>query len=608
MILQRLVEHYERIASEAELARLGYSQQKISFCIVLEPDGRLNSFEDMRRLEGKILRPRLMQVPGQSKPPGSEFTPCFLWDSPEYLLGFTLDPKKAERAPKAFEASRVMHLAQEASIASSQYSAVCRFLENWTSEQVQEHLAILTERATNFGVYRIAGEQKYVHELVEKPTESLDSSKSLCKTSKGLSQSVQGMCLITGEVSEVARLHEPAIKGVNGANTMGAKLVCFDKDAFTSYGKDQSRNAPVSLSATFKYTNVLNYLLEQRDRRISLGDATVIFWADHADPALEDAFATLFGSPPSSASEYVLPEEDQQRVSEARLLLTQLRDGTRNATVDPDGKPTKFYILGLSPNASRLSVRLWVEAAAPELERRLGEHLRDLALKSKFDERPISIRMLANATGRYQTGGKTKFDTKGVSPQLTGELARSVLTGVAYPQSFLTTMVRRIRSDSYVGYERVSAIKACLVRNARLRGAPHDLSKEVPVELDIQHTDVAYRCGRLFALLEKAQLAALGKDLNSTIKDKFFSAASATPAVIFPRLFRVNTHHLAKLKQSSKGFYTNAFGELMADPFAFPRQLSLEQQGRFFVGYFQERQYRPAADANLPEEIQDTNE
>ncbi len=142
--------------------------------------------------------------------------------------------------------------------------------------------------------------------------------------------------------------------------------------------------------------------------------------------------------------------------------MTQLRDGTRNAPVNLDDEPTRFYILGLSPNASRLSVRLWIEAAAPELERRLGEHLRDLAVKSNFNERPLSIRMLANATGRYQPTGKTRFDTKAVSPQLVGELARSVLTGVAYPQSFLATMIRRIRSDSYIGFERVSAIKACL--------------------------------------------------------------------------------------------------------------------------------------------------
>ncbi len=602
MILQRLVEHYDRIAREAGLALPGFSQQKISFCIVLEPDGRLNSFDDLRRADGNNLRPRAMQVPGQSKPPGSGFSPCFLWDSPEYLLGFSLDPKKQERAPAAFKAARSFYLAQEVAIASPHFSAVCRFLESWTPEQVQEHLATLTECATNFGIFRIAGEQKYIHELIVKPVIVLDPSQALTKVDQPASSTMKGMCLITGEMTEIARLHEPAIKGVNGANTMGAKLVCFDKDAFTSYDKDQSRNAPVSLVATFKYTNALNHLLEQRDRRIGLGDATVVFWADQPEPVLEDVFAMLCGSLPGANEETAMATEDNARVDQARLLLSQLRDGTRRMTIAPGGQATKFYILGLSPNASRLSVRLWIEAAAPVLERRLSEHLRDLDLKSSSNERVLSLRTLANATGRYQSNGNTKFDTKGVSFKLVGELARSVLTGVAYPHSFLATMIRRIRNDNYSGYERVSAIKACLNRNSRLRGAP----QEMPVQLDDQETDVAYRCGRLFALLEKAQLAALGKDLNSTLKDRFFAAASATPALIFPRLFRVNTYHLAKLTQGTKHFYTNAFGDLMKEPFTFPRQLSLEQQGRFFIGYFQERQYRPAA--NTPEETANTNE
>ena len=597
MILQRLVEHYDRLEASGAvtLAKPGFSQQKISFCIVLDPDGQLNSFEDMRRQDGKTLQPLNMIVPGQSKPPGSGLNPCFLWDNAEYLLGWTEDSQRRERAARAFDASRLMHLGLEPSIATSAYTAVCTFLRNWSPQQAENFDERLNEIATHFGVFRISGQQGYVHEIAAAPAAAEVAEAG----------TMTAMCLVSGDLGASARLHEPKIKGVADAQTGGALLVSFNATAFESYGKDQSHNAPVGTVAVFKYANALNHLLALRDRRIGLGDATVVFWADHPEPVLEDCLATLFGNAPApGAMDEQAPEEDVTRVNEARLLLTQLRDGTRKTMIKPDYEPTKFYILGLSPNASRLSVRLWIEAAAPELEGRLGQHLRDLELHTNYDERTLSIRTLANATGRYQPTGKTRFDTKGVSPQLVGELARSVLTGVAYPQSFLATLVRRIRNDSYVGYERVSAIKACLVRNARLRGT----LQEVPVELDTQQTDVAYRCGRVFALLEKAQLAALGKDLNSTIKDRFFASASATPALIFPRLFRVNTHHLARLSQGSRGFYTNTFGELMREPFAFPRQLSLEQQGRFFIGYFQERQYRPAADANLPEETTDADD
>ncbi len=583
MILQRLAEHYDRLdaAGEVKLAPPGFSQQKISFCIVLEADGQLNSFEDMRRQEGKTLQPRTMIVPGQSKPPGQGLNPCFLWDNAEYLLGWTDDPARAVRVARAFEASRAMHLALESQIDVPAYLALCAFLRDWSQEKAKQYGERLQEVATHFGIFRIAGEQRYIHEIASAPAAAEQADV----------ETTTAMCLITGIVGPGARLHEPKIKGVANAQTGGALLVSFNAPAFESYGKEQSFNAPVGTAAVFKYANALNHLLSLRDRRIGLGDATVVFWADHAEPALEDCLALLFGGTTESATEDALPpEEDTVRVNEARRLLTQLRDGTRLAAMRPDNEPTKFYILGLSPNASRLSVRLWIEEAAPELERRLSDHLRDLSLKTNFDERPLSLRALSNATGRYQARGKTKFDTKGVSPQLIGELARSVLTGAAYPQSFLAAMVRRIRSDSYIGYERVSAIKACLVRNARLRGTTRDATKEIAMELDAQRDSIAYRCGRLFAMLEKAQTDSVAGELNSTIKDKYFAAASATPALVFPRLFRLNNHHLAKLEAPGKIFYGKLVASAMEAPFAFPKSLNLAEQGEFIVGYFQQQQ------------------
>lgn len=581
MILQRLAEHYDRIASEAELAPPGYSMQKVSFCVVLEPDGRLDSFQDLRRPEGKVLRPRTLQVPGQGKPPGQGLSPCFLWDSPEYLLGFSLDPFKAQRAPRAFAAFREAHLALEASLASPAFSAVCSFLRHWTPEQAQDHLSALTECATNFGVFQIAGERRYVHQAVSRPT---------LPTSPGAEEPA-AICLVSGELSPIARLHEPKIKGVAGAQTAGA-LVSFNASAFTSHGKDQSRNAPVSIAATFKYTNALNHLLAQRERRTGLGDATVVYWADAANTVTEAtlaAFAALLGSPATAEDLPDASAEDQHRIEEARLLLSQLRDGTAVTTLTPNDERTRFFMLGLSPNASRLSVRLWIEADARETRKRLSDHVRDLALHGGHDDQPLPLWRIVCATGRAELDSKGRlksYDTKGTSPQLAGDLARSVLLGVPYPQSLLSTMVRRIRSDGQISFVRVSAIKAVLVRNSRLRGAP----LELPMQLESDFPDVAYRCGRIFALLEKAQTDSLGGDLNSTIKDRYFSAASATPALVFPRLFRLNGHHLAKLEPGTKTFYERQFGTTMAAPFTFPKQLSLEQQGRFIVGYFQQRQ------------------
>ena len=579
MILQRLAEHYDRIVAEgkAELAPPGKSVQKVSFCVVLTPEGRLHSFEDLRQQENKSMRAVNMILPGQGKPPGSGINPRFLWDNAEYMLGWSADPNKKVRAPLAFSAFRARHLSLEQQIADAAFASVCSFLRSWSPEQAEAYAEELITKATNFGVFRVLGDDlRYVHEQV----------KPFLEESSSIANEVT-QCLVSGELAPVARLHEPKIKGVTGAQTAGALLVSFNATAFTSYGKDQSFNAPVSTAATFRYTNALNHLLEFRyKRRVSLGDATVVFWADHPT-ALEDVFAELFAS---SGEDQNKPKEDTVRVNEARLLLSQMRQGTQLAEPTSEERTTRFFILGLSPNASRLSVRLWVEQDARELRRCLGQHILDLALGGSRDDRPLTVSRIVQATGRAErdksTGRLKSYDTKAISPQLAGDLARSIITGAPYPQSLLSTMLRRIRSDGEIAFPRVSAIKAVLVRNSRLAGAPW----KIDLDLNTQEIGTAYRCGRLFAILEKAQADSLGVELNTTIKDRYFASACATPGLVFPRLFRLNTHHLAKLETGQKIFYERLISSAMTAPFDFPRQFGLVEQGQFVIGYFQQRQ------------------
>lgn len=579
MILRRLAEHYDRIISEGnpELATPGYSRQKISFCVVLNPDGTLNQFESLLEQDGKFNRAKQLIVPGQGKPPGQGINPCLLWDNAEYLLGYATDSKRAKRAAREFEASRAMHRALQASISHPSFAAVCTFFDHWSPERVGQH-SELREIVSNFGVFRIAGETQFVHQQVSLPkaqASEIDRDSELA------------MCLVSGEIEPAARLHEPKIKGVSGAQSSGALLVSFNAGAFTSYGKEQSYNAPVGQTSVFKYANALNHLLSRPDRRVRLGDATIVYWADHQTP-VEDVFAFLF-SGESSENETQRAEEDPKRVEEARLLLSQLRSGTQNAYVQSDGLPTRFFILGLSPNASRISVRLWVEADANEMLRRLGQHVSDFSLAGGRDDLPPPLWRVAMATGRAEFDQKGRFksyDSESVSPNLAGDLARSVLTGVAYPQYLLATAVRRIYADGHISFERASAIKACLVRNTRRTLNP----LEIPMELDYDSMDVAYRCGRLFAILEKAQSDSAGGELNATIKDRYFSAASVTPAVVFPRLFRLNGYHLGKLETGGKIYYERLIGNITSAPFTFPRQLPLIDQGKFIIGYFQQRQ------------------
>jgi len=579
MILQRLAEHYDRLASNrgtaGEIAPPGFSWQKISFCVVLQPDGRFQSLQALLEPEGNRLLPRQMLVPGEAKSSGSGLNPGLLWDNSMYMLGFKADDSKPDRTRASFEAFRKRHLETEKRVSHPWFTAVCSYLRSWSPQQALQYAEQLKECTQNFGVFRIVGERQFVHEAVGLITVENDALPQL------------GTCLVTGQHGiPIARLHEPKIKGVRGSQSAGALLVSFNDEAYESYGKSQSYNAPVGAKTTFKYANALNRLLDPRNgRRILIGDSTVVFWAEKAT-TLEDVVSDLFGNEPISNCNEV--PEARERLRQTRQFLTQLRDATEATKAIDEENAIRFFILGLSPNNARLSVRLWIDTSVAELKERLGQHLRDLALHAGREEFPPSLREIVAATGRadMQQRRFKGFDTENVPPMLAGALARAVLAGGPYPLSLLARLIGRIRADGAVHPHRCAAIKGCLVRNSRLRGNP----KEVSVALDVNQTEPAYNVGRLFALLEKIQTDSVEGELNATIKDRYFSSASSTPAVVFPRLLRLNQHHLAKLSMGTKIFYEKLMGEVISKLESFPRHLSLEDQGQFAIGYFHQRQ------------------
>ncbi|MGF1633211.1 MAG: type I-C CRISPR-associated protein Cas8c/Csd1, partial [Phycisphaerae bacterium] len=545
MILSRLVQLYDRMAEDPEhghaLARPGFSLQKVSFRVVLNPDGTLNQFASMLELDGKRTRPRDMLLPGQAKPSGSGINPCFLWDNAAYMLGYKPDDPKPDRTRETFAAFRQRHLDAEAEVNAPAYSAVCRFLESWQPEAAGGHEAQLKDVISHFGVFQIAG-GRFVHD----DPAVLRYLAGRHAPTDGTNGAI-GTCSVTGEVGPIARLHEPKIKGVRGAQSSGATLVSFNDPAYESFGNVQGANAGVGESATFKYCNALNHLLSRRDRHVLLGDMTVVFWAERPDP-LEDAAADLFADspPPDEDALAALPAEDRLRAQQVQTLLNQLREGYADREAVSD-QGVRFYVLGLAPNASRVSVRFWHETSVEEMKRRLARHMRDVSLVGgRFDQAPLMLRRIVQAAGRAETdarGHLRRYDEDAAPPTLAGALAQAVLTGGPYPQLLLNHMLNRMKADGQVNHTRVAAVKGCLVRN-------HNL--EVPVALNLERTDPAYVTGRLFALLEKIQSDSLGGELNATIKDRYFSAASATPALVFPRLIRLSQHHLAKLEGGPK--------------------------------------------------------
>ncbi len=578
MILQALQAYYDRAANDpaSGIARPGYSEQQITFIVVLNPDGSLHDIKDGRREEvitlktGKHktnLRATPMIVPGGAKPPGSGLNPGFLWDNTGYLLGFKPEDQNPDRTRESFEAFRTRHRELEPAINDPAFTAVCRFLESWNPNQAADH-ALLAEITTGFGIFKIISEQEYVHDrpVIRAWWEAQRAAEAPGET---------GYCLITGQVAPLAVLHEPAIKGVAGAQSSGAKLVSFNCDAFTSHGKEQGANAPVSEAAAFAYCNALNLLLGRDRQRLQIGDATTVFWTDQpkASPA---------GAAPADEFISFLLDAAQQQPQDPELKdrVQAVLAKAANGQLAPDdlGNPaTPFYILGLSPNAARLSVRFWLQSTLGEITKRLQRHIHELAIVRQWDDTAKNPDPLIPSI--WQLLRQTARESKDIPPLLGGALMQAILGGSAYPDALASAILRRIKADRDINYLRASALKAWLVRNHH---------QPIQTMLDETNHQPGYLLGRLFSALEKTQLDALGQ-VNASIRDRYYSSASSTPRAVFPRLLKTYGHHLAKLDAGQKITREKLVQDLLAPIQTFPAHLTLEQQGLFALGYYHQQ-------------------
>ncbi|MBA2673043.1 type I-C CRISPR-associated protein Cas8c/Csd1 [Ramlibacter sp.] len=584
MILQALDGYYRRLLASgtSELSAFGYSPEKISYAIVLQPDGSVLQIDDLRDGSGKKPVPIALNVPQPAKRTVG-IKSNFLWDKTSYVLGVSVSSKRADREHEAFKALHRQALVGET---DTGIKALLAFLDTWKPEAFQPPMFKEEMLDANM-VFRFAHERGYLH---DRPAAKLARARLLAgEDGEESDDAPVGTCLVSGERGPVARLHA-AIKGVNGAQSSGASIVSFNLDAFTSYGKIQGENAPVSVQAAFAYTTALNHLLrrgEHNRQRLQVGDTTVVFWAEADDPraaaAAELTFASLLNPPPSDAQE-------SQKV---RVVLEAVAKGRPLHDIDPGlHEGTRMFVLGLAPNASRLSVRYWQVDTLDVFAQQLAWHARDLRIEPlPWKTAPETWRLaLSTAPTR---DGRGKSDD--VPPQLAGELLRSILTGRRYPGSLLANLLMRMRADGDLSGIRVALCKGVLARNLRLQHS----KEEVPVSLDKQSPNPAYRLGRLFAVLESAQRLALGGQVNATIRDRYYGAASATPAAVFPMLLRNTQNHLGRLRKDKPGMAVNLERDIrdIVDGLQeqLPRSLRIEDQGRFAIGYYHQSQARFAS-------------
>ncbi len=562
MILQALNRYYDRLLEdeEREVPVLGFSRQKIYFGLMLSPEGELLQVLDLREQKGKKLQPVSRIVPYEMEErSGSKFAPHFMWDNTAYVLG--ADNKgNPKRSAKAFSEFKAFQQQLCSGSDDPAVQAVLKFLDQWNPD-LAEKLQYWEEMAGMGIVFQLDGDLKFVHERPAVQRIWIDH----LNTDK---EAVQGMCLVTGEEAALARLH-PAIKGVWGAQAKGAAIISFNLEAFISYGKAQSYNAPVGLKSAFAYTTALNDLLGAGSRqRVQIGDASTVFWTER-ESAVEGFMGMIFN-----------PGEDTSDTKAVRDYLEAVSRGRHPDHIEDD-PDMKFFILGLSPNASRLSVRFWLASTVGEIGQRIGQHFRDLAIAKRYDTDP-------DYPGMWQLLRETAVQrkTENIPPLLSGALMRAMLTGGPYPQSLLSILLSRIRADQEINYLRAALIKACLVRRFRINRT----GMEVGMSLDRESTNTPYRLGRLFAALEHAQKKAVS--VNTTIKDRYYGSASATPRNVFPQLLRLTQHHIAKIKQSNDriaGWYDKQIEEILAEIDAFPAHLKIEEQGLFALGYYHQR-------------------
>lgn len=580
MILQALTALYDRLSEDPAygVAPPGFSWQQIAFKVVLHPDGQLFGIQDARipNDKGKLMPQRVL-VPGEAKPSGAGVNPCLLWDNQTYLLGRQPEEKAAGFGRARFEAFRTRHLELADVIAAPAFSAVCRFLESWEPESLPEH-PLLEDVGPGFGVFQLVNAPGFVHQDPRIRDWWLSNLP-------GPDQKDTGQCLLTGEIGPLARLH-PKIKGIPGAQAAGASMVSFNANAYESYGKEQSFNSPVGVDAAFRYGAALNTLLTgplASRHRMRIGDTTCVFWTDRKSD-FEDIFAAI-ATEGSRATEAAQDESLRLKIEKFLAGLRQGRDA--GIELDRASATTRFYLLGLAPNAARLSVRFFHQSSLGELQEHLRSHFDDLRIAREF-EHPVGKRRAdSEFPATWELLRETARSGDEPPPLLGGALLRSILAGSLYPEAFLTAILRRTHIERGVNYLKAATIKAVLKRN-----------HHQPIEpmLDPNNTDPPYLLGRLFAVLEKVQEEGhreqTGSSLRKTIRETYFSSACASPGTVFPRLEQLSTHHRRHLTPGRKVQFDQLISDIKwpMDPASrIARTHNLEQQGLFILGYYHQR-------------------
>ena len=555
MILKALYDYYNRCEG---LSAKGLEQKEIGYLIVIDKDGTFVRIESRMKDKKTAQTFLVLQTIKRS---GRKYAPNILWDNYEYVIGGA-----DESAKKHDTFIRMIEKLKEQVPSDRYLNAISEFykknekLEDIIKNDVLYEEMHKSKKNISFllqGESKIAAENEKVWNLI---------------LSQSADDGIYGICLVTGKKDSVARLHT-TIKLTKDTGP----LVSFKTDrGYDSYGKEQGYNAQISGDAEFAYTTALNAMLQKGSHnKFSVGNRTFVFWASSNSEAAEQTEGSLFDLLGYTEEEV---DDPNAKIEQVRKVFTAIYSGSLKTSLED-----RFYILGLAPNSARIAVVYWSECSLKEFAGKILCHFKDMEIKdTRIDKKPyMGIKsMLAAVT----LNGKQSEAT----PNLPEAVVKSIFQGTPYPFTLFSACIRRIRAESgnkdAIRIARMAIIKAYLNRI-------NDNNKKIETMLDKSNTNQGYLCGRLFAVLENLQYAANKQD---SIRSGYMNAAASTPSAVYPTILKLSNSHYSKLAKDKKGlaiYFDNQKKEIMAQISDFPDTLDLSDQGRFFLGYYHQKNH-----------------
>jgi CRISPR-associated protein Csd1 len=570
MIISALKGYYERKATNGEIAPEGFEYKELQFLIVINEEGQFINIEDLRERAGNKLAGKTFLLPRSIPRSGSKAheVTFLLWDHIGYLLGLPVEDKKSVNQNKTWLKmldNLPGNLSKDIGVkAVKLFYKTGEIKKAIESPQIEECLKSIP---CNMAFRLVSDVPVPCREAVREYVSNNNSYNTDEDNTNDDKAEKIGLCIITGENGIIARTH-----GKTPINKDSKTLVGFQKNSgYDSYGKEQGYNAPISKTTEFAYTTALNTLLKSDKQRIMIGDAVTVFWSEK-----ESSF--------ESDLSMFLAEPDKDNPDSKTERIKSLFESANRGSYKEDDGDTRFFVLGLSPNSARISVRFWQVGTISEFATRIRQHFEDFSIiKPPNEPEYYSIwRILVNIAVQDKSDN--------ITPNLAGDFMRSILEGTPYPVTLIQSAIRRIRSDTEF---RVKPIRAALIKaylNRYYRFYPNNNFKEVEMELDTNQISIGYQLGRLFSVLEKIQEEA-NPSLNATIRERYYGSACASPVIVFPNLLRLKNHHLAKIENKGRVVnFERILGEIASNLISFPAHLSLHEQGLFAIGYYHQRQ------------------